>query len=466
MSPTRKNKIILSDYNYRRDIENRHLMAEISLFEVDMLSEIINGSLKITVEQLADTLKVPKKTLLPILQKFSKTKLYQIQADQNIIVDKEMRKYFESQLEIFDETFEPGMEFLQCLLNKVPIHSLPAWYSIPRTSDNIFSSLVEKYMLTPKVFERYLSELVFDEPFLKDIMKDVYSAPDFILQSRFLMEKYSLTREQLEECLLLLEYNFVCCLSYRRIDDKWVEVVTPFAEWREHLRFVQQTMPKTITNVQEIVRWHKEDFGYIIDLNSLLQLVIKKPLSVKLVDGFYVLDSKDKAALESAVGNANMDSNYLSRLIEKQEILNLSGVEDGKLVVKADGGVWLKKSLPDQALTMYRLPLLCLPMSAFSDRDVREAEKSLKRVMNCGWIYFDDFMKGFISSVGENAEQVLIKRGKRWRYSLPEYSDTDKAVIKGTILERLYAIGMVAGGEHNGRVCFCLTPFGKMSLGD
>ena len=44
------------------------------------------------------------------------------------------------------------MEFIQLLLRKVPIDILPTWYPIPRTSNSIFDSLIEKYMKTPSNF--------------------------------------------------------------------------------------------------------------------------------------------------------------------------------------------------------------------------------------------------------------------------------------------------------------------------
>lgn len=465
MSASRKNKIQLSDYNYRRDIENRQLMAEVSSFELEVLREIIDGSLKFPAEQLAETLETPLSKLLPILQKFSKTKLYQIQPNNSIVVDKEMRKYFGFLLEKFDEDFEPGMEFLQCLLSKIPIHSLPAWYSISRTADNIFCSILEKYMLTPKIYERYLSELTFDEPILKDIMKDVFSAKDFIIESHHLMQKYSLTRERLEELLLLLEFNFVCCLSYQRRGDNWIEVVTPFAEWRAHLEFINSTMPKPIENKDAIRRWHKHDFGFMMDLNAILKWIQKKPLPIQSDGKNHVISEKDKGAIFSGSDTQEMTQKLFTRLINKALIMNLAELKDGKLIASNSTSEWLKKSYQDQALTMYRLPLLCLPANEFCDRDVRESEKSLKRVLNSGWIYYDDFLKGMLAPLG-NSEQTLVKKGKRWRYTVPSYSEKELAVIHGTILERLWALGMVAAGTHDGRVCFCVTPFGRMSLED
>src|SRR3569832_2080321 len=137
LTAAKKNKISLADYNYRRDIENRLLMANFSTFEVAVLEEILYSSIKTPIRKIAKNLERGEEELLPILEKFSKTGLLIIEGDA-IVVDKETRKYFETEIEKFEEGFTPGMEFLQNLLKKIPIHVLPIWYSIPRTSNNIF----------------------------------------------------------------------------------------------------------------------------------------------------------------------------------------------------------------------------------------------------------------------------------------------------------------------------------------
>jgi DNA-binding CsgD family transcriptional regulator len=247
----RKNKVVLSDYNYRRDIENRILMAELTVLEVEVLREIVDGSLKTTLDSLSIDLNIDKKELTSILKKLSPSKLFRLD-NEALIIDKEMRKYYESQIIKFDDDFEPGMEFIQGLLSKVPIHILPQWYSITRIMDNIFFSITQKYLLTPKIYENYLQDLQFDEPYINKILQDVHKAPDFKVSSRELMQKYSLSREEFEECMLYLEYNFCCCLSYNRVGNTWEEVVTPFHEWREYLKHLHKNTPEPIKDVKSI----------------------------------------------------------------------------------------------------------------------------------------------------------------------------------------------------------------------
>ena len=235
---SRKNKITLSDYNYRQDIENRLFMADLSILEVDVLRGIMNGSLKTTLASLTDNLNITQKSLKPILEKLATSRLFKVQGD-TIVVDKEMRKYYESQIIKFDDDFHPDLEYVQGLLNKVPIHALPLWFAIPRSSDNIFQSIMQKFLITPKTYERYLQDLNFEDPILIAIIKEIFSSPDYKVNSSTLIEKFNLSREQFEEYMLFLEFNLVSCISYSKTKDLWEEVVTPFHEWREYLLFIK-----------------------------------------------------------------------------------------------------------------------------------------------------------------------------------------------------------------------------------
>ena len=130
LNTLRKNKITLEDYDYKQDIENRLLMAQFTSKDLEVLEEILYSSIKIPIRKLAKSVDLEEKVVQAILKKLSKTDLFAFE-DDSIVVDKEMRKYFEAQIQKFDPDFKPGMDFLQSILRKVPIHVLPIWYSIP-----------------------------------------------------------------------------------------------------------------------------------------------------------------------------------------------------------------------------------------------------------------------------------------------------------------------------------------------
>jgi DNA-binding Lrp family transcriptional regulator len=459
MTSVRKHKINLSDYNYQRDIENRLLMSQFSLLDLEILEEILFSSLNIPIRKLAKNVGVSESEALPTLEKLSRGGLLRIQGD-TAIVDKEMRKYFEAQMQKFDEEFTPGMEFLQGLLRKVPIHVLPTWYAIPRTSNNIFDSLVEKYLLTPQIFQRYLIEIPFPSPTLAGIVRDVHQAPDFKVPAAVLMSKYSLTKEQFEEHLLYLEFHFVCCLGYSKVKDSWEEVVTPFHEWREYLRFLRDTTPQPISDAQRIQRTRPHDFSFILDMAALLALAKKQPIPLTSLQAL-----PDKT-VQTLFGNAA----YAHQVLAKLRQLKLADVIDGRLYALETANDWLEMRLEDRALFLYRHPLNRLlapgiPAHLCHDRNIRESEKSVQRVLQMGWVYTDAFLNSALVPLSDGSAVVLKRMGKTWRYAPPEYTDEEKALIKAVICEWLFEIGAVSTGSLDGRECFCVTPFGQSLFG-
>ncbi len=371
----RKNKINLSDYNSKQDIENRILISDFSTADLKVLEEILFSPLKISLKKLARSLQIPEKELLTILHKLAASNLLSIQ-DDSITVDKEIRKGFEFQIQRFDADFKPDMEFLQGLLRKVPIHLLPIWYAIPRSSNNIFESIVEKYLLTPQIYQRYLNELNFNDcvgpgisQAARGIMTDLFKSPDYLLSSSDVIAKYNLTRSNFEEVMLLLEFHFVCTIHYAKEEEHWHEIITPFYEWHQYLRFVQAT---------------------------------KAPI------------------------------------IEPSKISNPKKIDADKKV-------------------LYRHSI-----NITSERHIRDAEKSLQRVMHGGWILFDHFIQGAVVPLNVDSIATLKKGGNHWKYTLPVYSEAEKKMIHTAIFTTLFEGGMVEIGTCEGKDCFAVTPFGRL----
>ncbi len=436
LSPARKNKVNLADYNCQQDIENRILMSDFSSLDIEVLGEILYSPLKISLKKLARNIGCEEKGLIPPLNKLSSTGLLSFSEDV-ITVDKEKRKYFEFEIQRFDPHFKPDMEFLQGLLKKVPIHILPTWYSIPRTSNNIFESIFEKYLLTPHIFQRYLMELNLGDPTLNAIIQDVFSAPDFKVSSSDLISKYNLKRRDFEEMILILEFNFACCLTFEKEDDHWLEFVSPFYEWHEYLRFFRSTEAPQIDPKEPIERGKKSDFAFIEEMSDLLSKAKKKPLPIDH-----------------------------SNLVEKLVLTKLADYADGKLQALEGADHWLELSLENRALHLYRHPHNRILSLSVGERYVREAEKSIKRVLGGGWIYFDDFLKGVLVPLNEHSVVMLKRVGKHWKYTLPIYGEHEQALLKATIFEWLYELGMVAIGTCRGRACFTVTQFGRFFFDD
>ena len=474
LSPLRKNKISLEDYDYKQDIENRLLMAQFTSNDIEVLEEILYSSIRIPIRKLAKSVDLDEDEVFSILQKLSKTGLFSFE-DDSILVDKEMRKYFEAQILKFDPDFKPGMEFLQSLLRKVPIHVLPIWYSIPRTSNNIFESLVEKYLLTPQIFQRYLMELNFNDSVISKIVQDVYNAPGFKIYARELIEKYGISREQFEEYLLQLEFHFVCTLGYEKIKEEWTEIVTPLHEWREYASFLKCTEAMPISTPQKITRFRPQEFSYIQDLGHVLTLAKKQPLSLivdkekKMIPTKAVLSSL-AAKMEGFAEDDPAFLSYIHRLISKLRQLKLADIVDNRLYALESANDFLDMRPESRAIFLYRHPLNRLvskeiPAELLTDRNLREAEKSIVRVLHSGWVYFDDFIRGVIVPLGEQSVVMLKRQGKIWKYTLPSYSEEELILIKATVLDWLFEIGVTTVGTHNDKECFCVTSFGQSLFG-
>ena len=470
----RKNKITLEDYNYKQDIENRLAMAQFTPTDINVLEEILFSSIKIPIRKLAKSIDLDENEILPILEKISKTGLF-VFDDDSIVVDKEMRKYFEAQTLKFDPDFKPGMEFLQSFLRKVPIHVLPIWYSIPRTSNNIFDSLIEKYLFTPQIFQRYLMELNFSDPILTGIIDDVYQSPDLKVYGQDLIKKYKISHEQFEYYMLQLEFHFACCLGYEKVGEEWKEIVTPLHEWREYAIFLHSTEAHSISNTSKIKRRRSQDFAYIQDLSLVLNLAKKSPFSLTVDKNKRSLPQKSimtalASKMEDFDENDPAFSGHVHELISKLRQLKLADVVDDRLYALESANDFLDMRLENRALFLYRHPLNRLispeiPADIITDRNLREAEKSILRVLNSGWVYFDDFLKGVIAPLGEDSIIMLKRQGKTWKYTLPTYSEEELALIKATVLEWLFEIGVTAVGKLNGKDVFCVTPFGQSLFG-
>lgn len=471
LGPSRKNKIDLADYNYKRDIENRVLMATFSTFDVEVLEEILHSSLRLTVPKLCDTLDADIEELEPSLEKLEKTGLFERNSDQ-LVVDKEMRKYYEGQILKFDDEFESNMDFLQGLLRKVPIHVLPVWYSIPRSATNIFEALLDKYLGSPRKYQRYLLELNLEDPILNGIMERVFNAPDFKVRSRDLREEFGLSREEFEECLLHLEFNFICCLSYNQIGNQWKEVVTPFHEWREFLRFRRDRMP-TKLDASRVERLRTPEFAFVQDATALLQAM---PIAVSEGRHYYCyrLDEVELARLARLCdgipplteANRERYATYFGQLIGKLCLVEIAEERGGVVSPSEYGKEWLELPIEEKAMAIHRHPhnsLLSreLDPRLQTERNLREVERSLEWITQLGWVLFDDFVRGVIVPIGGAEEIKLEKKGRKWQYTLPSYTDEERLFIRATIFERLFEAGLVAVGRYEGHDCFCVTSFGR-----
>lgn len=444
----RKHAVALADYPFERDLQIRLFLAATSPFEISVIEEIVNGSVKISIKNLLNNLDADEKTLLPLLKKLEIFDLHKIQ-DDTLLINKEMRKYFAYELEKFSHSFEPDLQHLQALLTKVPIHILPQWYSISRTSDNIFNSIVEKYFITPKAFRKHVDELNTENPRLYKVFKCIMESDDFCIDAQEIMKKFQLDHKQFESLMLEFEYNFCGCLCYKNVNKQWKEYVTLFHEWKLLNKHQKDRLPAPLP-ADEVQRTQQNDFFFIEELSRLLE---------------YLQEKKSSKTLKSKF------SSYQDLIQIAEDLQLLQIVDDAPQLNPQLELNWLRKTKQEQATMVYRLLTnytRCRPdkISDCTERELREIGSSLKAIAFKGWFYFDDYFHAFIGIIREHAPIQLHQKGKKWRYKIPEYSDKDKAFVYAITFQHLFKAGILAIGMHQGRPCFTVTPFGRMTLGD
>ncbi len=474
---SRKNKINLSDYNHLMDVSNRKLMTAFTPQDVEVLEEILYGSIRIPLVKLKKNLDLSSDELIKILKKLEETKLFALDSD-SIVVDKEMRKYYDYQIMKFDEDFKPNMNYIQGILKKLPIHILPIWYAVPRSSNNIFASMIERYFKTPYIYERYLMDLNLIEPTMAGIISELFESNSLELDALTVQKKHELNREQFEEFMLHLEFNFVCCTKYVQEEDGYREVIVPYQEWADFLRFRQDHCPKAATADKGVKKKSEKSFHFISDMTYLLEEIVHQPISLKssATEKDFLFDDELVKQLIVGSGSALTSESdlmswqlYFSRIASRLVRLGLAMRHEEMLCPHHNAPQWLNMVKEDKALYLYRHPNNRTLGMGFNEeldteKNVKEVEKSLDRIKSEGWFLLDEFLKGMTCAIGVNGTVALVKEGPDWSYRLPQYQDEELQFMRYVIMQRLYEVGMVSVGVFKGKDCFKLLSFGSETL--
>jgi hypothetical protein len=454
----RKNKISLKDYDYKQDIEIRLLISSLSISELSVLEEVLYSSIKTDVKNISNNIDLDEKNVLNALKKFEKINLLIIE-NNTISIDKKLRKYFEFEYSRFEDNFRADLLFFQTLVQKIPIHVLPIWYSLPRSSNNIFKSIIEKHLTTPNTLKRHIEELKFENPIIENILNDLYSSKNYEINSFETQKKYNLSREDYLEILLFLEFNFALTVKYKKIDDKYVEFLTPIHEYFEFLEHIKNTAPKNIENIKDLIKKRISDFGFVEDVVSILNMA-EKSISIN--------KAKDilKKEINLKDSDINVSINYLDSVISRLLNLNFLEKKEDNISITLSGKNYLEFDLENKALHLYNHPLYelsqdSLPSRLFNEKSIREAEKSISSVLKNSWIYFDDFIKSSLAQISDDHQIKLISIGKIYKYNVPTFSNDEKKFIKKVIFEKLFESAIVSVGCIKQKDCFKITDFGK-----
>ncbi len=473
-----KNKIQLADYDYQKDLRNRALMAQFSEKDVALIDEMICSPARVSLVDLSRQADQSVEETLATLSKLAPTGLFTCDGEY-VTTDKETRKYFEIELLKFEKTFTPTLDFLRLQLKKVPLDALMNWYPIPRMSNSIFESLVDRYFRKPSGFQRYLQHLDLEDPTFNAVKDDLLLSPEKKLYADAIKKKYDLTAAEFQKMALLFEFNFVSFLCYEKKGEKWVEVLTFFQEWKDYLAFMQDSLTKKISSPEAIVPTRPGEFSFIEDLSTLLSLAGKTAIYVEIdAKERWVFERQTLAACSSHFKGFDLDSkegqetffDYLCRLIKKLLLVKLATIDERKLTPASHAPEWLDLATDQRALHLYKLTTTHYSFAEFpsdicNDRTLREVEKSVRRIKTSGWVFFDDFMAGVIVPIGKDNVMELKQVGRSWKYKRPIYSVEERALIKKVIYDWLFEAGVIQTGTLDGKECLRVTSFGQAAFG-
>lgn len=452
-----KNRVCLSDYNHETDLENRLLLNTLNHFELNVLEELLFSSITTSITRLSKELEIKENVLLVVLKKIEKTKLFKI--DKEIIYfDKKMRKYFELEFARFEENFKFDLSFLNNLLHKVPIHILPIWYSIPKTSNNIFESIILKYFKTPSVYEKHLENFKSENEIYYQIIQKLYSTKNLEIKAKDLQEKCDLSDEAFLKHIIFLELNFICSVSYSKTDNGFEMMVNGLHEYKKYKNHLNKGLTNPIENTKKIIKKRNDNFAFVKDLSSILNILKNPLLDLEVKNNI-------KSLLSTLDPNILITSSYINSLIHKLKQVNYVIEENDTLQITENGKKWNKFTLENKALHLYNDPKNIIDISDLDlnlcEKSIREAEKSIISAIDAGWLFFDDFIKGLSSPITNNHQIVITHLKSFYNYSIPVYTKDEIKFFKKIIFQRLFEVGIIDVGSLDGKDCFSVTKFGK-----
>ncbi len=418
LSSRKKSKIRLDEYNYQKDIEIRKTLVQLPPLAIELIDEILYSKKTMSIWKLAQSVEAVTEEIVPILESLEKLGLLTI-SDTEVTSHKEAKKYFEYEILRFSDDFRPDLSFFQALLKHLPIHILPNWYQIPKSSNHIFQSIVEKYLHTPLLYQRHLMEVKTD-PILSTIIEALLEEGKSELSTREIQERLKISDKELQETILYLEYNFICFASYKYIEGRWEEYLIPLYEWQQY----QESRNQSFLIADEEIEGNKKNpFAFIEELSA------------------YLVQPGNKEELSHFSQSLHF--------LDKEEQLQKAGKE------------WLALSDEEKSLYLFQHRQLFTPISSVGERAFCEAEKSVRNVIGKGWISFDHFLSFAEISLDQSTKVTLENKGRLFRYVYPEYTPEQKNFIHEVVFDHLYKMGMVFTGRCQGKDCFKVTPFGE-----
>jgi len=464
----KKQKIELEDYNFERDRFLRLYLSKISIETKEVLEEIIQSSLQFSLKEFSSGFNKTTEHLLPLFQEFETIKLLVVSGDL-VQVNKEMRKYFEHSLELFEEGFSPDMIFLYQNLKKVPIHCLPLWYLLSKTSNNLFLSLIEKYLMTPHIYERYLQEMS-EEAIVLQAKEIIYRSKELSLSVTSLQKELHLNDKEMEKVLILLEFLLVGGVHFVQQENTYKRYFSMFQEYRTY-RLEQKRRQLHRLPLKEVTPLRRLPFAFLQDLQILCSLSEEEKIVLQknLLPTSIIDDLVHRCKLQSMQTTETLS--YCNHLLSKGLQLSLLSVHKQQLVVLEEYFAW--KALPIEEQSLYLLrhennkPLSYKgDPSLICAKNIKSAQKAIVHAIGHGWVKLENLLDAVTVPLHSQEEICLQKVGVRYLYQLPSYNSDEKELLQSIFLDTLFTSGLVEKGDWNGVCCIRVTAFGSSLYGN
>ncbi|MCH9621963.1 MAG: hypothetical protein S4CHLAM20_13960 [Chlamydiia bacterium] len=453
-------KVELEDFDYERDLKLRLHLEKLNTHAIYVLEEILYSPLKVSIQELCDNTETSYTDIHSILDSLKPLGLFDIN-NETLFIKKDVRKYFEMLIEKFEPDFSPNLDYFKDLLKHVPIHCIVSWYHIPRTSNNIFNSIIEKHFKTPKIFEKYITETLSLDPIAQNVADLVLNSSCGKVSCKEIQEKTSLNEEELEKIILFLEYHYIIASSYEVEDNHYTKYLSLFSEWKNWKINSQFSSKEELSlHEDEIQRISDNEFSFIEDMSLILTLCNEIALHVtynQKDELFYLEDESIRLP-----GINNNETTYIARVINKNLLLGLCVIEEDQLRQTPPAKKWLETPIKKRTLITFKHPHNALShKSRFSfkqhDRNIIEVQKALSTIQSGRWIMFDEFMHLNLSS-GNSLKQAELKRvGREWKFEAAEYDPKEIEFIKLIVLGWLFESGMIIPGTYQNKDCFKVT---------
>ena len=449
----KKIKINLEDYAYSQDLSHKILLSELSPQDSKILEEILFSSIKTTAQKLMEATSLSLEALNHALSLFKNCGLIKEEGD-HLVIDKELRKYFDIEIQRFEDDFEPNIDFLVHLLKKIPIHVLPSWYALPRTSTHIFESIVEKHLQSPQIYQRLISEIQGQEPLLKPIIDVLFTSDELELSLEFLEAHFNFSKETLFQVTTLLEYNLVASVRYKKIDNAFKGFLTPFAEFKNYLNHLRKTEARTLDE-KEVQKITLSPFAFIEGMFTLIKCFKSKTYS-------YPLDRSSESELKEALAESELSYLDFEELMQKLLQTQLIDSKNNQINLNETSFNFISMKPESAALVLYRHPLNKprLQLSIPVEKGIRECEKAACRLLGKGWVLFEEFIEGIVVPLNEDGQVLLKKAGRQFSYVLPTYGHYEQEFLHHIFMDWFEKVGVIETGFYASKPCIRLTTLG------